>query len=383
MRGLSAWARPGNGGWMSSIRLCSLTKRFGPLVAVDTLDLELRQGELVAFLGPSGCGKTTTLRMIAGFERADSGAIYLGGREVTDLPPEHRDTGMVFQNYALFPHLTVFENVAFGLQMRKMAKSDIAGRVADILAKVQLTGLEKRYPRQLSGGQQQRTALARALVINPTVLLLDEPLANLDAKLREEMRFYIRHLQQEFGITTVYVTHDQAEALVLADRVAVMKDGVLQQVDAPEAIYRCPNNEWIAGFVGIANLIPGTVAGHADGVHQVDSAVGRLHGVAGEPMAVGAAVLINVRPESLRVRHASDTDDRGQTPSGNQLDGTVAERAYLGNLADYRVRAGPSSDLVLRVQAEPYPIFQVNDAVRLTFTPDQAWLIAAEERVAP
>jgi putative spermidine/putrescine transport system ATP-binding protein len=371
---------------MSSIRLCSLTKRFGPLVAVDTLDLELQQGELVAFLGPSGCGKTTTLRMIAGFERADAGAIYLGGREVTDLPPEHRDTGMVFQNYALFPHLTVFENVAFGLQMRKMPKSDIANRVADILAKVQLTGLEKRYPRQLSGGQQQRTALARALVINPTVLLLDEPLANLDAKLREEMRFYIRHLQQEFGITTVYVTHDQAEALVLADRVAVMKDGVLQQVDAPEAIYRYPSNAWIAGFVGIGNLIPGTVAGYDDGIHQVDSVVGRLHGVAGEPMAPGTAVLINVRPESLRLQAASEAEERRDAASGapsNQLDGIVAERAYLGNLADYRVRAGPGADLVLRVQAEPYPIFQVNDAVRLTFTPDQAWLIAADERAAP
>jgi ABC-type Fe3+/spermidine/putrescine transport system ATPase subunit len=363
---------------MSSIRLSSLTKRFGPLVAVDSLDLELREGELVAFLGPSGCGKTTTLRMIAGFEHADAGAIYLGGREVTDLPPEHRDTGMVFQNYALFPHLTVFENVAFGLQMRKAAKSDIQRQVAEILAKVQLTGLETRYPRQLSGGQQQRTALARALVFNPTVLLLDEPLANLDAKLREEMRFYIRHLQQEFGITTIYVTHDQAEALVLADRVAVMKDGILQQVDVPEAIYRRPGNDWIAGFVGIANLIPGEVAGYADGVHHVETAVGRLRGVAGEPMAPATPVLVNVRPESLRVHVPSNTDASHHTPSGNQLDGVIAERAYLGNLADYRVRVGP--DLTVRVQAEPYPIFQVDDAVRLTFTPDQAWLIAAAER---
>ncbi|MGH2615946.1 MAG: ABC transporter ATP-binding protein, partial [Thermomicrobiales bacterium] len=241
---------------------------------------------------------------------------------------------------------------------------------------------QKRYPRQLSGGQQQRTALARALVFNPTVLLLDEPLANLDAKLREEMRFYIRHLQQEFGITTVYVTHDQAEALVLADRVAVMKDGVLQQVDAPEEIYRRPGNDWIAGFVGIANLIPGTVVGSADGVHLVDTAVGRLQGIAGEPMTPGAAVRVNVRPESLRLQTPSDADapQGASSPAlGNYLDGIVAERAYLGNLADYRVRVG--HDLVLRVQAEPYPIFNVNDAVRLTFTPDQAWLIAAGERV--
>lgn len=367
---------------MSSIRLSSLTKSFGPVVAVDNLDLELEQGELVAFLGPSGCGKTTTLRMIAGFERADSGAIYLGGREVTDLPPERRDAGMVFQNYALFPHLTVFENVAFGLQMRKVSKGAIREQVANILAKVQLTGLEERYPRQLSGGQQQRTALARALVYNPTVLLLDEPLANLDAKLREEMRFYIRNLQQDFGITTVYVTHDQAEALVLADRVAVMRSGVLQQVDVPEEIYRRPRNGWIAGFVGIANLIPGQVVDYADGVHVVATAVGRLRGVTGEMKPPGADVVVNVRPESLRLHLQADMGTPGSSTSiqtDNQLGGAVEERAYLGNLADYRVRVSP--ELVLRVQAEPFPVFNVNDQVTLSFTAAQAWIISADGSV--
>ncbi len=364
---------------MSSIRLRSLTKRFGSLLAVNNLDLELQQGELVAFLGPSGCGKTTTLRMIAGFERADSGEIYLGGREVTNLPPERRDAGMVFQNYALFPHLTVFENVAFGLQMRKVSKSDTRRRVADILAKVQLSGLEDRYPRQLSGGQQQRTALARALVFNPTVLLLDEPLANLDAKLREEMRFYIRHLQQEFGITTVYVTHDQAEALVLADRVAVMRSGILQQIDVPEEIYRRPRNPWVAGFVGIANLIPGRVVERCNGDYIVETGVGTLRGLAGEPKVPGTDVVVNVRPESLRLRMESGAtvpDNEDASRAVNRVPGVVAERAYLGNLADYRVQVGP--DITLRVQAEPFPVFDVGHEVGLSFTPDQAWIITAD-----
>jgi putative spermidine/putrescine transport system ATP-binding protein len=365
---------------MSSIRLSSLTKRFGALLAVDNLDLELNQGELVAFLGPSGCGKTTTLRMIAGFERADSGAIYLGGREVSNLPPERRDAGMVFQNYALFPHLTVYDNVAFGLQMRKVPKAEIRQRVADILAKVQLTGMETRYPRQLSGGQQQRTALARALVFNPTVLLLDEPLANLDAKLREEMRFYIRNLQQEFGITTVYVTHDQAEALVLADRVAVMRGGVLQQVDVPEEIYLRPKNAWIANFVGIANLIEGTVVDQADGIHVIKTHLGSLRGIADQTLLPGTRVKVNVRPESLRLQvSAQEGDGADMVSAGNRLDGIVEDRAYLGNLADYRVRA--RGELILRVQAEPYPVFNLGDQVDLTFTPDQAWLIPVEEGV--
>lgn len=361
---------------MSSIRLCSLTKSFGPLVAVDHMDLELQEGELVAFLGPSGCGKTTTLRMIAGFEQADSGEIYLGGREVTSLPPERRDAGMVFQNYALFPHLTVFENVSFGLQMRKVPKTDIAKRVADILAKVQLTGMEKRYPRQLSGGQQQRTALARALVFNPTVLLLDEPLANLDAKLREEMRFYIRNLQQEFGITTVYVTHDQGEALVLADRVAVMRGGILQQIDIPEEIYRRPRNAWVADFVGIANLFPGKVVDHSNGVYVVETSTGMLRGIAGEPKSRGADVVVNVRPESLRLLSISNVDESQETPGDNHLTGEVTDRAYLGNLADYRVRVGP--DTMLRVQAEPFPVFNVGNKVELSFMSDQAWIIDAD-----
>ena len=361
---------------MSAISLRSLTKSFGPLVAVNELDLELREGELVAFLGPSGCGKTTTLRMIAGFETPDSGEIHLGGREVSSLPPEHRDTGMVFQNYALFPHLTVFENVAFGLKMRKVPKAEIRQRVADILAKVQLTGMKQRYPRQLSGGQQQRTALARALVINPTVLLLDEPLANLDAKLREEMRFYIRNLQQEFGITTVYVTHDQAEALVLADRVAVMRNGVLQQIDVPEEIYRRPSNAWVATFVGIANLLPGTIEQHDGKSSSVSTRVGSISGVGPESFPPGTEVVASVRPESLHLARREPDDPDGANPpepGQNRICGTVAERAYLGNLADYRVRV--DDETVLRVQSAPFPVYEVGNDVTLTFAVDETWLI--------
>src|SRR5437588_1604774 len=225
---------------MAEISLRGLTKRFGTVAAVHDLTLTLASGELVALLGPSGCGKTTTLRMIAGFESPTRGRVLLAARDVTEAPPEGRNCGMVFQNYALFPHLTVHQNVSFGLQMRRLPRAAIGPRVDEILARVGLGGLGHRYPRQLSGGQQQRTALARALVINPSVLLLDEPLANLDAKLREEMRFFIRSLVREFHITTLYVTHDQAEALVLADRVAVLIDGVLQQFDTPEAVYRRP-----------------------------------------------------------------------------------------------------------------------------------------------
>lgn len=367
---------------MASISLQSLTKRFGQTIAVNNLNLDLQEGELIALLGPSGCGKTTTLRMIAGFEIADDGAVYLAGEDVTALPPERRNAGMVFQNYALFPHLSVFRNVAFGLEMRKVSKTAIKERVQSILDKVQLSDLGDRYPRQLSGGQQQRTALARALVINPSVLLLDEPLANLDAKLREEMRFYIRSLQQEFGITTVYVTHDQSEALVLADRIAVMKDGVLQQIDAPNDIYQRPLNAWVADFVGLTNLIPATVLEHRDGMLLTESTFGKLYGRSSDDLSVGDKVLFSVRPESLRLSDLSTGDstlasEMGQgSPSANRIEAIVRERAYLGNLIDYRVEAGNHE--LLRVQAPPFPAYAARDRVVLTFSADEGWLIRGE-----
>ena len=351
---------------MSSISLRSLSKRFGEVTAVDRLDLELPEGELVALLGPSGCGKTTTLRMVAGFETPTEGRILLGDRDVTRLPPERRDCGMVFQNYALFPHMTVAENVAFGLQMRGVAKAEANQRVTRILEKVGLKGMTGRRPRQLSGGQQQRTALARALVINPAVLLLDEPLANLDAKLREEMRFYIRSLQREFHITTLYVTHDQAEALVLADRIAVMIDGRLQQLGTPEELYRRPLNAAVATFVGLTNLLPGRVVAVKDGQVDFESPAGLLRGRGPGSLSSGAPAWLSVRPEDLGLQPPGSGAD-GQ----NQVRGVVRERAFLGNIADYRVEA--PGELLLRVQAAPSLRYAPGDEVTVSFPADVGW----------
>jgi len=349
---------------MSAIVLRGLTKRFGTVAAVRALSLEIREGELITLLGPSGCGKTTTLRLIGGFEIPDAGDILFGDRSVTPLPPERRNIGIVFQSYALFPHMTVWQNVAFGLEMRRESTGAVRRRVGAILERVQLGGLEGRYPYQLSGGQQQRVALARALVTNPAVLLLDEPLANLDAKLREDMRFYIRQLQRDVGITTVYVTHDQAEAMVLADRIAVMRDGLLQQVGQPEEIYRRPSNAWVAEFVGLSNFIPGTVAGREDGRLVVRTAAGTF-ACAGE--AAGSDVLICVRPEALHFDEAHR----------NVLRGTVRERVYLGNLFDYRIE-GPGG-LTLRVQADPSRAFAPGEPVPLSFDPSAAWAVPQRE----
>lgn len=345
---------------MASIRLHELTKRFGRVVAVNRLSLEIQEGELITLLGPSGCGKTTSLRIIGGFEHADGGEVFFDDRAITGLPPEKRDIGIVFQNYALFPHLTVNENVAFGLDVRGVSRSETASRVAAILEKVQLAGLGGRYTHQLSGGQQQRAALARALVINPKVLLLDEPLANLDARLREEMRFYIRHLQREFGITTVYVTHDQAEAMVLADRIVIMKDGVLQQVGEPGEIYQRPQTAWVASFIGLSNFVKGTVAGRQDGHLMVRTPVGTF---AATGQAHEGNVLIVLRPEVLHFGG----------PQPNRLSGVVRERVFLGNLLDYRVECGP---YLLRVQADPSRQHQPGETVDLTFSPGDAWTVA-------
>ncbi len=352
---------------MASIRLHDLTKRFGRVVAVNRLRLEIQEGELVTLLGPSGCGKTTTLRIIGGFEHPDGGDVFFADRAVTRLPPEKRNTGIVFQNYALFPHLTVNENVAFGLEVRGVSRPEIARRVGAILDKVQLSGLGGRYVHQLSGGQQQRTALARALVISPQVLLLDEPLANLDAKLREEMRFYIRHLQQEFGITTVYVTHDQAEAMVLADRIVVMRDGVLQQVGAPHEIYQRPQTAWVADFIGLSNFLRGTVVNRQNGQVSVRTPMGTFDAIG---TGTHGPVLMVLRPESLHFQGAG----------ANRLRGIVRERAFLGNLLDYRVECGP--DCVLRVQADPSRVYQPGEQVDLTFAPSDAWVVPDQDERA-
>ncbi len=317
---------------MADLQLSELEKRFGGARAVDRVSLAVQEGEFFALLGPSGCGKTTTLRIVAGLVQPDAGRVILAGRDITREPPRARDLSMVFQSYALFPHLTVFENVAFGLEMRHVPVAERARRVAEALDLVQLAGSEGRYPRQLSGGQQQRVALARAVVVQPQVLLFDEPLSNLDAKLRERMRDEIRALQQRLGITAVYVTHDQAEALAVADRIAVMNEGRVQQVGSPVDIYERPANQFVADFIGQTNLLRGRVRRLAGGEAVLETEHGlRLavpEAILGDAERV---VLAAVRPERVRLSPLDGADDAGQ----NQ--GRVTESTYLGSLLHVRV----------------------------------------------
>ncbi len=320
----------------SDVRLERITKRFDDVVAVDDVSVEIERGSFFALLGPSGCGKTTTLRMIGGFEEPTAGAIYLGDRDVTELAPYKRDVNTVFQSYALFPHLSIFENVAFGLRRRGTRTDELRGRVEEILDLVQLSGLGARKPRQLSGGQQQRVALARALVNNPQVLLLDEPLGALDLKLRKEMQLFLKALQHDLGITFVHVTHDQEEAMTMADTIAVMHHGRIEQLGTPVDLYGSPRSAFVAGFLGVSNLLPGTVAG--DGVVHVDG--GFDIRVGGPLPGAGRRIAVGVRPEQLRI--GGD--------GLNRIAGTVVERAYTGVATQYTVdtRAGK---MIVFVQA--------------------------------
>ena len=281
---------------MADISIRGALKRFGAATALHPLDLDIAKGEFFTLLGPSGCGKTTLLRVIAGFLSLDAGALHIGGERADTLPPWRRETGMVFQNYAIFPHLTVFENVAYGLRQRKVSRPEIARRVAAALAQVRLTGFEARLPEQLSGGQKQRVVLARALVIEPRVLLMDEPLSNLDAKLRVELRRDIRLLQQGLGITTLYVTHDQEEALAVSDRIMVMEAGAVRQIGAPREVYDDPAHVFVAGFIGACNLLDGRFA---DGALRVAGARLPLDGAAG-------SVTVAIRPEDMTLADPAD-----------------------------------------------------------------------------
>jgi putative spermidine/putrescine transport system ATP-binding protein len=308
---------------MSSLRLENLRNHFGGYEAVKNVSLQVPQGELLVLLGPSGCGKTTTLRLIAGFIEATSGRILLGERDVTYIPPYHRNTGLVFQGYALFPHLTVAENVAFGLQMRKLDAVSIKAKVAEALRMVRLEALGERLPRQLSGGQQQRVALARALVIAPDILLLDEPLSNLDAKLRQEVRVEIRQLQQKLGLTALMVTHDQDEALSMADRLVVMNNGEIQQVGSQRELYNHPQNRFVAGFIGRSNFFDGQVADRA-----------RFRSAGGLDIAfaegAGDRRVLAVRPEKMRIAATGE--------GVNSFPGTLELVTYLGPITEYAVR---------------------------------------------
>lgn len=322
----------------SAIEFQNVTKRFDANVVVDNISLAIAPGELFFLLGPSGCGKTTLLRCLAGFYTPEQGRILIGGRDVTNLPPEQRDTGMVFQSYALWPHMTVRENVAFGLELRKVAKSELRERVDEALALVRMSERAEYKPNQLSGGQQQRVALARALVIRPACLLLDEPLSNLDAKLRLEMRTEIRRICKKAGLTAVYVTHDQKEALSIADRLAVMDKGKLQQIGDPRDVYRFPKNRLIASFIGETNFIEGTVRETCAEQTIVHTAIGPIISavVPGFPAGVGDRVILSIRPEVIHLSAAAP-------PSGealNVFDAAVHNSVYLGEMAQHELSIG-------------------------------------------
>ncbi len=308
---------------MANVALEGLRKAYGGALAVADLSLDIADGELVAFLGPSGCGKTTTLRMIAGFIAPTAGRIRIGDDDVTALPPHRRDTGMVFQRYALFPHMTVAQNIAFGLEMRKVTAAERQRRIADVLDMVRMGELRDRYPRQLSGGQQQRVAIARALVIQPKVFLLDEPLSNLDAKLRLEVRDEIRALQRRLGLTTIFVTHDQEEALAIADRMAIMHDGRVQQVGSPETLYEAPANLFVADFLGKMNFFEGRM----DGAGVFATARG-LRLAVGD--AASGSTRVGVRPERVALR--------AHAVGPNALAGKVDAVSYMGAHIDVHVR---------------------------------------------
>ena len=316
----------------ASLVLKDIVKVFGPggkVRAVDELNLEIGPGEFVTLLGPSGCGKTTTLRLIAGFEFPTSGEITLNGKSVGSLPPNKRPMAMVFQSYALFPHMTVFGNIAYGLEVQKLSKREIKERTEKVMAMMGLEGMGDRKPHQLSGGQQQRVALARALVMEPQVLLFDEPLSNLDAKLREQMRLEIRSLQKRLGITTVYVTHDQAEAMSLSDRIAVMNDGRIEQIGSPTEIYRRPASVFVADFIGRANFIEGQVVERHDS-HAVVKVFGKTVSVPNPAadLTPGREVLLVVRPEAVRLNAAD---------AGQSFEGEVIHGVYLGATMEYEI----------------------------------------------
>ena len=346
------------------LALRGLVKRFSGVAAVDGVDLELREGEFVSLLGPSGCGKTTTLRMIAGFIDPTAGTIEMDGQVLSSpsgsLPPERRQMSMIFQSYAVWPNMTVHENVAFGLKLRKLSGDEVRRRVAEILDVVHMGHLAERYPAELSGGQQQRVALARAIVIKPQVLLLDEPLSNLDANLREEMRFEIRRLHDEFRITTVYVTHDQAEAMVTSDRIAVMNQGRIEQVDDPHTLYTRPKTRFVAGFIGRTNFLDGVCK--ADEIGFDGFAVPRHQLETGAALA--GTVTFSVRPQSMTLARAAQRNGRPE------IEVRIAERAFLGEFWDYVVTP-TSGTLRLRVSAAPLDIHAVGATAWLAFDPKQ------------
>lgn len=354
--------------------LKEVTKMFGGFTAVHAVDIEVERGEFISLLGPSGCGKTTILRMLAGFLAPDRGEIWVGNRQLSSpgrvVPPERRGMSMIFQSYAVWPHMTVFENVAYGLRLRRLPDAEVRQRVNRMLEVVKLGPLANRYPAELSGGQQQRVALARALVVEPEILLLDEPLSNLDANLREEMRFEIRRLHDEFRITTIYVTHDQAEALVTSDRIVVLNNGRVEQVGTPEEVYRRPASVFVASFLGRTNLIPGEVIGE----RTVGTSAGILHVHSDDNLPPpGQHVVVAVRPHDIHIIPSGaslssfylDGDASGPL---NVFHGLVERRTYLGDAQDYAIVLG-DGHLRLRVTTRPSVRFDEGETVQIAVPP--------------
>jgi spermidine/putrescine transport system ATP-binding protein len=358
------------------VRLVDVVKKFGDQVAVDHIDLEVRDGEFFSLLGPSGCGKTTTLRMIGGFEQPTSGLIELQGQDVTWLPPYRRNVNTVFQNYALFPHLTIYENVAFGLRRKGVKDGEVRGRVTEMLKLVELPGYEARKPTQISGGQAQRVALARALINRPAVLLLDEPLGALDLKLRKQMQVELKRIQQEVGITFIYVTHDQEEAMTMSDRIAVMNKGRYEQLGDPESLYERPLTRFVASFLGVSNLLPaipdGTIDGYA-GFRLADGTAVRVPRTILEGRE--GALALGVRPEKIRLYEPSR-----DVPAGvNRLSGTIVDASYLGVSTQYIVGLPDGNRVTVYEQnverATKAELWSHGDPVVLAWTPEHCFVV--------
>jgi spermidine/putrescine transport system ATP-binding protein len=358
------------------VRLADVVKKFGDVVAVDHINLEVEDGEFFSLLGPSGCGKTTTLRMIGGFEEPTSGLIELSGQDVTWLPPYKRNVNTVFQNYALFPHLSIYENVAFGLRRKAVRESEVKTRVREMLALVELAGFERRKPSQISGGQAQRVALARALINRPGVLLLDEPLGALDLKLRKQMQVELKRIQQEVGITFIYVTHDQEEAMTMSDRIAVMNKGRYEQLGDPESLYERPQTRFVAGFLGVSNLLPGTVVDRTGERGTIKLSDGSHVHVPAASLNGATDIDIGVRPEKIRLQAGEAAVGAGR----NSLVGTIRDASYLGVSTNYIVETRDGASLMVYEQNIERTVrgslHKPGEEVRLSWSPEHTFVVA-------
>jgi len=359
---------------MAILKVENLSKNFGKVKAVQEVSFEATEGKVLSLLGPSGCGKTTTLRCIAGFENPDRGEICLDDRKITHISPERRGIGMVFQNYALWPHMTVYGNLAFGLQIRKVSKDEITKKIKKVLGMVQLEGYENRYPRQMSGGQQQRIAMARALVFEPEIMLLDEPLSNLDAKLREEMRFQFTELQKSLGITAVYVTHDQAEALVISDKIVILNQGKIVQSGSPKEIYSNPKNKFVAGFIAVTSFISGSINSFAEEKKKVivktdDGLV--IHGF-NNSFDIGQKVSVAMRMNVIKFIQDENKSDKNTV---NIFKGKIIQSSYLGDIIDYKIKVG---NWEVRTNSDAKYNFKVGEEVTFYLSPEDI-IVTREE----